>query len=403
MLPLENIRVIELGRVLAAPLACQILADLGADVIKVEHPGDGDMFRTAGPGFVRDASGHVDLKNSGKFQALNRNKRAIAVDIAKDEGSEIVRELARRADVFVENFKVGDLARRGLDYGALSSINPAIIYASVTGFGQTGPYAQRAGLDPVAQAMSGFMSLNGERGGPPLRSAVNVMDYSTGLFAAIGIIAALYHRKSTGVGQHLDVSLLESGLSMMAFSLIPALLDGRQPPRAGSRSVHWVPSGVFDCADAQMYLVCGPDRDFARLCDVLGRPEWRDDVRFSTRGARDVNEEELISLVGEVLRTDRVSAWVEKFSAAGLVAAPIYEFADVVADPQIRARGVIRELPHGSGGSTPTVESPIRFSAIPPRRHVAAPLHGQHTDEVLGNELGYSPERIACLRESGVC
>lgn len=401
MLPFENIRIIELGRVLAAPLACQMLADLGADVIKIEDPCGGDMFRSAGPGFVRDAQGRESTANSGKFQALNRNKRSITVDITTAEGRDIVRELARHADAFVENYKVGDLARRGLDYASIKAINPDIIYGSITGFGQTGPYSQRAGLDPVAQAMTGFMSLNGERGAPPLRSAVNVMDFSTGLFAALAIAAALFHRRNTGEGQHIDLSLVESGLSMMAFSLIPALLDGQQPARTGSRSVHWVPSGVFDCADGQMYLVSGPDRDFARLCEVIGRPELRDDARFATRKARDEHEEELIAIVGEAIRTDTRSAWLEKFGAAGLVAAPVYEFADVTNDPQIRARGVISELPHPAGGTTPTVESPMRFSGLPPRAHVAAPLLGQHTEQVLATELGFDAERIARLRESG--
>ena len=401
MQPFENIRVIELGRVLAAPLACQMLADLGADVIKIEDPRGGDMFRSLGPGFVRDANGNRDTANSGKFQALNRNKRSITVDITTAEGQEIVRDLVRSADVFVENYKVGDLARRGLDYPSLKVINPNIIYGSITGFGQTGPYNKRAGLDPVAQAMSGFMSLNGEADGPPLRSPVNVMDFSTGLFAALAIVTALYHRQNTGAGQYIDLSLVESGLSMMAFSLIPALLDGKQPPRSGSRSVHWVPSGVFDCADGQMYLVSGPDRDFARLCDVLGRPDLRDDVRFATRRVRDENEEALVAIVSDILRGGTVSAWVEELGAAGLVAAPVYEFADVLTDPHVQARGSISELPHPSGGTTPTVENPMRFSDIPARRHVAAPLLGQHTDQVLAEELGYDAVRILRLRESG--
>ena len=401
MLPFENVRVIELGRVLAAPLACQILADLGADVIKVEDPREGDMFRTAGPGFVRNAQGQPDRNNSGKFQALNRNKRSITVDVTRPEGQEIVRELAKQADVLVENFKVGDLARRGLDYIALSALNPRLIYASITGFGQTGPYRYRPGLDPVAQAMAGFMSLNGERGGPPLRSAVNVMDSATGLFAVIGIASALYHRSHSGAGQHLDLSLLESGLSMMAFSLIPALLDGKQPPRSGSRSVHWVPSGIFECADGPLYLVSGPDRDFSRLCEVLGRKELREDARFATRAARDEHEEALVELVSEVLRTRKVKDWVAEFAAANLVAAPLYDFADVPTDPQVQSREIIGHLPHASGGTTPTVESPIRFSGIPRRKHVAAPLLGQHTDEVLGQVLGYSAEKIAQLRATG--
>lgn len=401
MRPFENIRIIELGRVFAAPLACQLLADLGADVIKIEDPRGGDMMRSAGPGFVRDAQGN-ETPNSGKFQALNRNKRSITVDITTAEGQEIVRGLAAKADVLVENYKVGDLARRGLDYASIKAVNPAIVYGSITGFGQTGPYRSRAGLDPVAQAMSGYMSLNGEAEGPPLRSTVNVMDFATGLIAALAVVTALYHRRDTGEGQHLDLSLVDSGLAMMAFSLVPAILDGKQPPRTGSRSLHWVPSGVFECAEGSIYLVSGPDRDFARFCDVVGKPEWKDDPRFATRAARDRNEEEVIALVGEILRTDSVSAWVERLAAAGLVAAPVYAFADVVEDPHIKARGLISELPHPAGGVTPNVENPMRFSAIPPRDHVAAPLLGQHTDQLLADLLGYDRDRIAGLRDSGV-
>lgn len=400
MRPFEKIRIIELGRVFAAPLACQLLADLGADVIKIEDPRGGDMMRSAGPGFVRDAQGN-ETANSGKFQALNRNKRSITADITTPEGQEIVRNLAGKADVFVENYKVGDLARRGLDYPSIKAINPAIIYGSITGFGQTGPYRARAGLDPVAQAMSGYMSVNGEADGPPLRTTVNIMDFATGVLAALAIVTALYQRRDTGEGQHLDLSLVDCGLAMMAFSLIPSLLDGKQPDRTGSRSRHWVPSGVFDCADGQIYLVSGPDRDFARFCDVLSRAEWKDDPRFSTRPARDENEDAIVALVSDVLRTAPVSAWVEKLGAAGLVAAPVYQFADIPADAQVQARGSILELPHLAGGTTPIVENPMRFSAISPREHVAAPLLGQHTDEVLADLLGYDRDRIVALRASG--
>ncbi|HKT84750.1 MAG TPA: CoA transferase [Novosphingobium sp.] len=397
--PFDNIRIIELGRVFAAPFATQLLADLGAEVIKIEDPRGGDMMRTAGPGFVRDAEGRQS--DSGKFQALNRNKRSITVDIAQAEGQAIVRSLAAGADVFVENYKVGDLARRGLDYAAIQAINPGIIYGSITGFGQTGPYRARAGLDPVAQAMTGFMSLNGEADGPPLRATVNVMDFATGSLAALAIVTALYHRRDTGEGQHIDLSLVDSGLSMMAFSLIPSLLEGKQPPRTGSRSLHWVPSGVFDCADGQIYLVSGPDRDFIRFCEAIGRPELASDERFASRGARDLNEEELVAILGEILRQGAVQGWVETLGAAGLVAAPVYEFADIPGDPQIQARGSISQLSHPAGGTTPTIASPMRFSRIPLREHVAAPLLGQHTDEVLGQLLGYEKDRIAALRAAG--
>ena len=397
--PFHNIRIIELGRVYAAPLATQLLADLGAEVIKIEDPRGGDMMRAGGPGFVKDAAG--GQSDSGKFQALNRNKRSITVDITKPEGQAIVRGLAAGADVFVENYKVGDLARRGLDYAAIKAINPAIIYGSITGFGQTGPYRERAGLDPVAQAMSGFMSLNGMADGPPVRATVNVMDFATGALAALGIVTALYHRRETGEGQHIDLSLVDSGLSMMAFSLIPALLEGKQPPRTGSRSVHWVPSGVFDCADGQVYLVSGPDRDFVRFCEAIGRPELAHEERFATRAERDRHEEELVAIIRPLLKERTAQAWVERLGAAGLVAAPVYEFADIPNDPQIQARGAIQELPHPAGGTTPTIAHPIRFSGIAPRDHVAAPLLGQHTDEVLAQLLGYGEGDIAALRAAG--
>lgn len=401
MLPLAGVRVIELGRVYAAPWTSMMLADLGADVIKVEDPRGGDMMRALGPGFTAGSERRPG-GDSGKFQAVNRNKRSLTVDIATEQGQRIVRDLVRTADVFIENFKVGDLARRGLDYPALSAIRPDLIYLSITGFGQTGPNSKRPAFDAVAQGYSGFMSINGEAGGPPLRSTANLMDFSTGMFGALAITTALLHQRNGGGGQHIDLSMVDAGLSMMSYSIMSAWLAGEQPPRTGSSNVDWVPSGTYACADGEIYIVSGPDKDFERFCAAIDRPDLPKDPRYATRTARNDHRGDIDSLLAEVLPGRTVIDWVDRFEQFGVVSAPVYEFADIPRDPHIRARASIGELAHGAGGSVPIIRNPIRFSSMDAYPEAAAPLLGEHSESILHEELGLDAAQIAALRKNGV-
>jgi crotonobetainyl-CoA:carnitine CoA-transferase CaiB-like acyl-CoA transferase len=400
-LPLSGIRVVELGRVFAAPWVGLMLADLGADVIKVEEPRGGDMMRGLGPGFVRDASG-AETRDSAKFQSLNRNKRSITVDISRPEGQEIVRALAAAADVFLENFKAGDLARYGLGYGDLKALNDRLVYLSITGFGQTGPYRRRPAFDAVGQAYSGFMSVNGEAGSEPLRSTVNVMDFSTAMFGVVAVMGALMRRVGGGGGQHIDVSMVDSGLSMMSYSIMSSWLSGVQPPRSGSKNVDWVPSGNYRCADGLIYIVSGSDKDFAQFCKAIERPDLPADARLSTRPARNVNRAIVDDLLAQLLPQKSRAEWVRIFSEHGVVAAPVYEFADILSDPHIAERQSIVNVPHDAGGSVPLIRNPIRYSNMPVFPEEAAPLLGADTEQVLRDELQYSDSKIEALRKARI-
>lgn len=399
VLPLEGIKVIELGRVYAAPWACQMLADFGADVVKVEDPRGGDLLRSLGPGFIRDGEGRP-TSDSGKFVSSNRNKRSVTANIATPEGQEIVRRLIAGADVVVENYKVGDLARKGLDYESVRKFNPDIVYASVTGFGQTGPKRFVGALDPMIQAYSGFMHSNGEDGGPPLKSAVNVMDFTTGMFAAFALMVAIFHRRNGGGGQHIDVGMYDCGASMMSFLMMASLAAGRQFPRTGSRNVDWVPSGAFPTGDKPIYLAVGPDDDFRRFAEVVGRPEWLEEEAFLTRGSRNGQVERLHALTAEALAHDTAANWVERLNAAGLLAAPIHDFDDLLADPHTAARGLMVEAEHAAGATLKMVRNPILMSGIDASPHRAPPTLGQHTGEVLAG-LGYSAEEVEAMRAKG--
>jgi crotonobetainyl-CoA:carnitine CoA-transferase CaiB-like acyl-CoA transferase len=401
-LPLRGIRVVELGRLIAAPLASQMLADFGAEVVKVEDPRGGDPLRSLGPGFLPDAQGRP-TRDSAKFSSVNRNKQSITVNLAEPLGQEVVLGLLRDADVMVENYKVGDLQRRGLDYASVKALNPRIVYASITGFGQTGPYRGIGALDAMIQAYSGFMSVNGDAGGPPLKSNVNIMDFTTGMFAAYAIMMALYARgnRPQGEGCHIDLSMLDCGLSLMSFTMLSALVSGAQPPRLGSTNFDWVPSGVFECLDGPLYLAVGSDQDFVRYCKVTGQEGLLNDSRFGQRTARNSHVSELHAITSKVLAGRPVDTWVRAFNAEGLNAAPVSDFADIGRDPQVQARAIIDTQKHAAGAHIPVVRNPILMSGTGDLPMAPPPLLGQHTQHILSSRLGYSPESIGALARAG--
>jgi crotonobetainyl-CoA:carnitine CoA-transferase CaiB-like acyl-CoA transferase len=397
--PLAGVRVLELGRVFAAPWCGQMLGDLGAEVIKVEAL-DGDPMRQMGTGIIRDAEGR-ETPDRSVFAAVNRNKKSVTVDLGSEAGCDIVRRLAATCEVFIENFKVGDLARRGLDYAAIRAVNPGIVYLSLTGYGQTGPYAPRPGMDNIVQGLSGYVSMTGEADGPPQASPVSIMDFSAGMHAAIGIISALYGRKVNGApGQYIDLSLLDSGLALVGYKLIAALMEGSQPAR-GSRVRGYIPSGVFETADGWMQMTIGTDADWGRFCGVAERPDLLADPRFATRWTRTDHQEALIPLVTQLMKTRPTAGWVGGLSKAGVMAGAVLTLNQIPDDPQVQARGAIMDVTHAAGGNLRLVRNPIGFSETPIETYASPPLLGEHTDAVLGELLGMTPDAIAELRATG--
>ncbi len=403
---LDGIRVLDLSRVLAGPWCTQTLADLGADVIKVERPGSGDDTRGWGPPFLKDREGQ-DTAEAAYYLGTNRNKRSVTCDIARPEGQALVRALARECHVFVENFKVGDMARYGLDYASLREVNPALVYCSVTGFGQTGPYRERAGYDYAVQGMGGLMSITGERddlGGGPQKVGVAVADLFTGMYATVGILAALRHAERTGQGQHLDMALLDTQVAMLANLGANYLVSGKVPGRVGNAHQNIVPYQVFETAPADdggkdyMILAVGNDGQFARFCEVAGRPELASDPRYARNQDRVRNRAQLVPLLEEVLRTRRKADWLGALEQAKVPCGAINNLAEVFADPQVRARGMVHEWQHPLAGRLELVASPIKLSATPVRTDAPPPLLGQDTEQVLREVLGYDDARIAQLR-----
>jgi len=410
---LEGVRVLDLSRVLAGPWCTQTLADLGADVIKIERPvrdgvPGGDDTRGWGPPFLRDAAG-AETAEAAYYVGTNRNKRSVTVDIASDEGSELVRTLADKADVLVENFKVGDLARRGLDAGTLLARNPRLVYCSITGFGQTGPYRERAGYDYAVQGMGGLMSVTGPSraeiaddasGGGPQKVGVAVADLFTGMYAVTAILAALRHRDRTGQGQAIDMALLDTQIAMLANLGAGYLASGIAPQRAGNAHQSIVPYQVFEVGDGHLILAVGNDAQFARFCAVAGCAELAADARFARNAGRVRHRSTLVPLLAARLKLRPRAAWLADLEAAKVPCGPINDLAEVFADPQVRERAMTVEMPHPLAGTVRMVASPIKLAATPVRYRRAPPLLGADTDAVLG-ELGLDAAAIAGLRERG--
>jgi crotonobetainyl-CoA:carnitine CoA-transferase CaiB-like acyl-CoA transferase len=403
--PLSHLTVLDLSRVLAGPWCTQLLADLGATVIKIERPGSGDDTRGWGPPYLRDPEGR-DTTESAYYLSCNRGKLSVAVDFTIAEGRDIVVSLARQADVVVENFKVGGLAKYGLDHAALARVQPRIVYCSITGFGQDGPYADRAGYDFIIQGMCGFMSVTGERdglpGGGPQKAGIAITDLMTGMYAAVAIQAALAQRDRTGRGQWIDTCLFDSAVAMMASLDLNYLTTGAAPRRAGNAHQNIVPYQVFACADGELILAVGNDAQFARFCTVAGRDEWASDSRYATNAERVRRRDELVPQIAAVLRSRPRKAWLDALEAAGVPCGPINALDQVFADPQTIARGLRFELPHPLAGSVPQVAAPIRFAGRRLASNQPPPLLGEHTAVVLQERLGIAADRLAALARRGV-
>jgi len=402
---LSHLRVLDLSRVLAGPWAGQILADLGADVIKIERPGNGDDTRAWGPPFLKDPRGE-NTSEAAYYLSANRNKQSVTIDFTRPEGQKLVRELAAKSDIVIENFKVGGLKAYGLDYASLRVENPRLIYCSITGFGQTGPYAKRAGYDFMIQGLGGLMSLTGrpegEDGAGPVKVGVALTDILTGLYSTSAILAALAHRDQSGVGQHIDMALLDVQVACLANQAMNYLTTGTPPRRLGNAHPNIVPYQDFPTADGDFILTVGNDSQFRKFAEVAGQAQWADDPRFATNKQRVAHRAELIPLIRQATVFKTTAEWVTALERAGVPCGPINDVAQVFADPQVQARGLRIELPHALGGTVPQVASPIRLSGTPVEYRRAPPLLGEHTSEVLTRLLGLSGETVMALREAGV-
>lgn len=388
---LQGIKVLDLSRVLAGPWASQMLGDLGADVVKVERPGAGDDTRSWGPPWVPQADGSAS-DQAAYFQCANRNKRSVAIDLATPEGQARVRALAAQADVLLENFKVGGLQAYGLDYDSLKALNPQLIYCSITGFGQTGPYAARAGYDFLIQGMGGLMSLTGrsdaEEGAGPQKVGVALVDIMTGLYASIGVLAALQHRHAAGEGQHIDLALLDVQVATLANQAANYLTSGKAPGRMGNAHPNIVPYQDFPTADGDMILAIGNDGQFARFCAAAGHADWATDERFATNPARVAHRAVLIPLLRQATVMKTTAEWIALLESQAVPCGPINRLPEVFADPQVIARGLQVTLDHPRFGSVPLVANPIRMSASPVAYTQAPPSLGEHTEQVLRDWLG---------------
>ncbi|MDP2242560.1 CaiB/BaiF CoA-transferase family protein [Pseudomonas sp.] len=402
---LSHIRVLDLSRVLAGPWAGQILADLGAEVIKIERPKVGDDTRHWGPPFLQNAAGE-NTSEAAYYLAANRNKQSVTVDFTQPEGQRLVREMVAKADILIENFKVGGLAAYGLDYATLKELNPRLIYCSITGFGQDGPYAKRAGYDFMIQGLGGLMSLTGradeEAGAGPVKVGVALTDILTGLYSTAAILAALASRDQTGNGQHIDMALLDVQVACLANQAMNYLTTGVAPRRLGNAHPNIVPYQDFPTADGDIILTVGNDGQFRKFCEVAGLAALAVDSRFSTNQARVAHRAELIPLIRQATVFKTTAEWLVALEQAGVPCGPINDLQQVFADPQVQARGLRVDLPHPLAGSVPQVASPIRLSATPVQYRNAPPLLGEHTEQVLQQWLGLSLQQIAELRRAGV-
>jgi len=410
---LSGVRVLDLSRVLAGPWCTQVLGDLGADVVKVERPGQGDDTRGWGPPFLRDGLG-AETNESAYFLGTNRNKRSIAIDLARPEGRELVRSLACQADVLVENYKVGDLARHGLDFASLHALNPQLVYCSITGYGQTGPYRERAGYDYAIQGLGGLMSVtgpsdaelgDGAAGIGPQKAGVAVADLFTGMYATVGILAALRHRDREGfrrgLGQHVDMALLDSQVAMLANLGANHLVSGEVPGRAGNAHRNIVPYQVFEAADGPFILAVGNDSQFAKFCELAGAPELAADPRYASNAGRVRHRAALVPRLAALIRPRLRAEWLASLESAGVPCGPINDLAQVFADPQVQARGMVESMKHPLTDALRLVASPLKLSATPVRSRRPPPLLGQHDAEVLADWLGWGTEQVGHCRRRG--
>ena len=402
---LSGLLVLDLSRVLAGPWVGQTLADLGAEVIKVERPVSGDDTRSWGPPFLKNLNGE-STSESAYFACANRNKKSLTVDITRPEGQDVIRRLAERADILIENFKVDGLKQYGLDYASLRKINPRLIYCSITGFGQTGPYASRAGYDFLIQAMGGLMSITGQKdtepGAGPQKVGVALTDILTGLYSTVGILAALSHRQRSGEGQWLDMALLDVQIASLANQASNYLVGGESPTRMGNAHPNIVPYQDFPTRDGYMVIAVGNDAQFSRLCLAAGHPDIATDPRYRTNKDRVQNRKELISQMNAFTVTRSTQEWISDLETVGVPCGPINNLEQVFADPHVKARQIHQQLEHPSMGTVSSVASPIRLSETPVQYRMAPPLLGEHTHEVLCDLLGMSEQEVSALQQAGV-
>jgi crotonobetainyl-CoA:carnitine CoA-transferase CaiB-like acyl-CoA transferase len=395
--PLRNIKVFDLTRVLAGPTCVQMLADLGADVIKIERPGSGDDTRAFVPPFM------PGTQESAYFVGVNRNKRSVTLDISRPEGQDIAHGLIAQSDILVENFKVGALAKYGLGYAQLHEKFPSLVYCSITGFGQTGPYAERPGYDSLIQAMGGVMSLTGDPDGLPQKVGVPLADVFAGLYGCIGILAALRHRDATGQGQQIDIGMFDTHMAWLANQGMNYLATGENPPRLGNQHPNIVPYQVFPTRDGFIMLSVGNDPTFKRFCENTGLEHLLADERFITNGARVRNREAVTAALTPVMKTMTTAAWVERLETLKVGCGPINTLRDAFADPQIVARGAVVRMPHpATPDGVSVIANPVRLSETPAEYRLPPPLLGEHTDEILSGRLGYTKKKLAALRKKGV-
>jgi len=403
---LGHLRVLDLSRVLAGPWATQNLADMGAEVIKIERPQTGDDTRSWGPPYLVDGQGEATT-DAAYFASANRGKKSVTLDISKKEGQDLVRKMAASCDVFVENYKVGTMARYGLDYETLKAINPRLIYCSVTGFGQSGPYAPLPGYDFVFQGMGGLMSITGfpetpEGQGGPVKVGVALADILAGMYATVAILGALEHRHTSGQGQYIDLALLDCIVAATSYQAMNYLVSGKPPSLLGNAHPNMVPYQVFDCKDGKLILAIGNDSQYASFCHVVGRPELASDARFAKVPGRVTNREILVPIIAQLLREKTMSEWMTLLQGANVPCGPIYRMDQVFEDPQVQHRQIRSVLPHAAGAQVPHVASPLRMSETPMGQGVSAPLLGQHTQAVLNELAGVTPEQLASLRDKAV-